>query len=289
MTVTLITGSSSGIGQATALHFARKGHQVFASMRNPEAGGEPLRTAAKDEGLKIELVTLDVDDADSAKSAVQTVLDSAGRIDVLVNNAGVGGGGAFEETTDEEWHAIMETNFHGAVRMTNAVLPGMRARKSGAIVQVTSVAGRIASPPQGAYAASKWALEAASEILAQEVRRFGIRVAIVEPGVIMTPIFAKNMSEPDLNSPYVDFVDRIGRFFAARLQEQAPPSLVAEVIDDALTANPPKLRWPAGWDAEAIVAGRQKMTDEEWVDFGLPQSDEQVAAFFKEKFGIDIG
>ncbi len=289
MTVTLITGTSTGIGQAAALHFARKGHHVYASMRNPDKGGGPLRDAANAENLSIDLVALDVDDAESVKQGVAGVLEAEGRVDVLINNAGVGGGSPFEETTDEAWHAMMETNFHGAVRMTQAVLPGMRARRHGNIVQVSSVSGRLANSPQAAYSASKFALEAASEVLAQEVVRFGIRVAIVEPGVILTPIFAKNAGEPDLSSPYAEFAIRIGRFFAARLQEQVPPSLVAEVIEQAIEADPPKLRWLAGWDAEALVDGRAKMTDEEWVDYGLPMSDTETIAFFRERFGIDIG
>ncbi len=288
MTVTLITGTSTGIGQASALHFARKGHHVYASMRNPDAGGQPLRDAAMAENLTIDLLALDVDDPDSVRQGVGSVLGAEGRVDVLINNAGVGAGAPFEETSEDAWHAIMETNFHGAVRMTQAVLPGMRARKSGTIVQVTSVAGRLACSPQGAYCASKFALEAASEILAQEVQRFGIRVAIVEPGVILTPIFAKNAGEPDLSSPYAEFAIRIGRFFAARLQEQVPPSLVAEVIERAIEADPPKLRWLAGWDAEALVAGREKMTDEEWVDYGRPMSDAEVSEFFRDRFGIEI-
>jgi NAD(P)-dependent dehydrogenase (short-subunit alcohol dehydrogenase family) len=288
MTVTLITGTSSGIGQAAALHFARRGHHVFASMRNPDQGGDPLRDAIRSESLDLELLRIDVDDGESVQRGVASVLDKAGHIDVLINNAGVGGGSAFEETSDDVWRALMETNFHGAVRMTRAVLPGMRARQSGAIVQVTSAGGRIAWPLTGAYAASKFALEAASESLAQEVRRFGIRVVIVEPGVVLTPIFLKIQREPDLASPYVDFALRFERFYLARMKDPSAPSLVAEVIEEALNADPPRLRWAAGWDAEALIKGRQGMTDEEWVDFGLPRTDDEVVAIFRDRLGVSI-
>ena len=261
---------------------------MFASMRNPDRGGDPLRDAARSETLNLELLRIDVDDGESVERGVASVLDKAGQIDVLINNAGVGGGSAFEETSDDIWHALMETNFHGAVRMTRAALPGMRARQSGAIVQITSTGGRVAWPLTGAYAASKFALEAASESLAQEVCRFGIRVVIVEPGVILTPIFLKVQREPDPASPYVDFVLRFERFYRARLKDPAAPSLVAEVIEEALQADPPRLRWPVGWDAEAMIKGRQGMTDEEWIDFGLPLTDDEVASTFRKRLGVSI-
>jgi NAD(P)-dependent dehydrogenase (short-subunit alcohol dehydrogenase family) len=288
VTVTLITGTSSGIGQAAAVHFARKGHRVFASMRDPDRGGDPLRDAARAEKLHVELLRIDVNDGQSVERGVASVLDAAGHIDVLINNAGIGGGGPFEETSDDVWHALMETNFHGAVRMTRAVLPGMRARQSGAIVQVTSTGGRVAAAPAGPYAASKFALEAASEVLAQEVRRFGIRVVIVEPGVILTPIFLKVRREPDLTSPYADFVVRAGRFFLAQLQDAKPPGLVAEVIDEALDADPPRLRWPVGPYAKEMINGRQAMTDEEWVDIGRPMTEEELVSVGHKLLGVAI-
>ena len=287
MTVTLITGCSTGIGRATAIQLARAGHRVFASMRNTDAGSE-LKQQADDEKLDLELIRLDIDDPDSVQEAVGAVASRAGRVDVLVNNAGVGGGGSVEETPEELWRSIMETNFFGALRMTRAVLPGMRQRRQGAIVNVSSAAGRLAVSPQGAYTASKFALEAMSEVLAQEVLRFNIRVAIIEPGVILTPIFGKNASEPDLNSPYVDFALRIGRMFASRLEDPSPPELVAEAIEHALTTDEPRLRYPVGEDAHQFIDGRREMSDEEWVAYGREMSDEEVAGFYKQHFKMDI-
>jgi NAD(P)-dependent dehydrogenase (short-subunit alcohol dehydrogenase family) len=153
-------------------------------------------------------------------------------------------------------------------------------------VNVTSVSGRVAVSPQGAYTASKHALEALSEVLAQEVRRFGIRVHVVEPGVVLTPIFAKNMSEPDLGSPYADLAFRIGDMFMKRLQDPSPPELAAQVIDDAISAATPVLRHLVGWDAEHFVTGRASMSDETWVDYGLPMSDAELARYWRDHFKI---
>ena len=288
MLVTLITGTSTGIGQATALYLARHGYRVFASMRNPTQGASALTEVAHAERLPLEVLQLDVDDPLSAGRAVQAVQHKAGQIDVLINNAGIGGGGAIEETPEERLRAVFETNFFGAMRLIRAVLPGMRQRRSGAIVNVSSVAGRLASSPQYPYAASKFALEAASEILAQEVRRFNIRVAIIEPGVILTPVFAKNMREPDMQSPYVDFTLRLGRVFKKRLENPSPPELVAATIHHALETKQPKLRYPVGEDAHQWLAGRQRMTDEEGIDYGKEMTDEDLAVIHRKYFGMEI-
>ena len=202
MSVVLVTGSSTGIGLATALHFARLGHDVHAGVRNPATATELVR-AIESEKLPIRLVTLDVNDAGSVKRGVGEVLERAGRVDVLVNNAGIGGGGPIEDVPVEWAQALFETNYFGAIRMSQAALPGMRERRSGAIVNVSSIAGRVAIAGHGHYSAVKHALEAASEALAQEVQAFGIRVVIIEPGVVVTPIFekAKRFADPACPTP----------------------------------------------------------------------------------------
>src|SRR5690349_11479894 len=179
MTNVLITGTSSGIGLATALECARAGHKVFATMRNP-AGAPQVGEVAKRESLPIEIRTLDVDSDDSVRDCFAGIHQP---IDALVNNAGVERHGSVEELPMEAFLATMNTNYFGAVRCIKAVLPGMRQARNGCIVNVTSVAGRIACSPLGAYSASKFALEAISEALAGEVKPFNIRVAIVEPGI----------------------------------------------------------------------------------------------------------
>jgi len=288
MPIALITGTSTGIGHATALHLARHGYHVFASMRDPAAkGAATLTDAATAERLHLEILQLDVNDPPSAERAVRDVQQKADRIDVLINNAGIGGG-AIEETPEEILKTVFETNFFGAMRLIRAVLPGMRQRQSGAIVNVTSVAGRLATSPQHAYEASKFALEAASEILAQEVRRFHIRVAIIEPGVILTPMFAKSMRDPNLKSPYVDFELRLRRIFGKRLEAPSQPELVATTIRHALETDQPKLRYPVGEDAHHWITGRQRVTDEDWVDFGKEMTDTELAGLYRKYFAMEI-
>ncbi len=182
MEVALVTGSSTGIGLATALHLARNGYETYATMRDPDAGGDAVRAAAQSEGLPIHLSRLDVDEDASVEGAVRAALERSGQIDVLVNNAGIGMGGPIEETSDADLRKVFETNFFGALRMVRAVLPQMRERRSGAIVNVTSLGGRVTFAATGPYCATKHALDAASESLAIEVAPFGVRVAIVGQG-----------------------------------------------------------------------------------------------------------
>lgn len=288
MTVTLITGTSTGIGQATALRLARQGHHVFASMRNPATGSSVLTEAARQEGLKLEVIQLDVNDPDSSEQAVRDVLEQTGQLDVLINNAGIGGGGPIEETPEEVLRAVFETNFFGAMRMMRLVLPTMRQAGRGAIVNVASIAGRLAMGGGSVYAASKFALEAASESLAQEVRPFNIRVVIIEPGIVLTPIFEKRGPAPDPDSPYNDVALRSGRMFAKRLENPSPPELVAETIQLSLESDQPKLRYLVGEDAKGWAAGRQAMTDEDWVDLGREMTLDEYAVLYLEHFGIEI-
>ncbi len=286
MTVALVTGTSTGIGLATALHLARNDYTVYASMRNLE-GSTELRAAAEKDGLDVRTVQLDVDDSEAVLQGVADVLDDAGHIDVLVNNAGIGGGAAIEETSEEVWKAMFETNFFGAIRMIQAVLPSMRKQESGTIVNVSSVAGRVAIPPQGAYSASKFALEAMSEVLAQEVGPYNVRVAIIEPGIILTPIFQKNQRPPDPDSPYMAGSRREAFIFMKMMQNPSQPQVVAEVIKHAIETGLPKLRYQVGAGADALVGGRQQITDEEWTELGKMSDDEWFAAT-KRIFRIDF-
>jgi NAD(P)-dependent dehydrogenase (short-subunit alcohol dehydrogenase family) len=169
-------------------------------MRNLQ-GATELQKIISAEKLPITVVDLDVNDDTSVERSIGRALAENGRIDVLVNNAGLGLGGSVEELPLEVFREVMETNYFGPLRCIKAVLPSMRERRHGCIVNVTSISGRIALPPQAAYAASKWAFEALSECLAQELRAFNVRVAIVEPGVIATPIFSKARPLP-ADSPY---------------------------------------------------------------------------------------
>jgi len=184
MEIAVVTGTSTGIGFATSLHLAGHGYRVFAGMRNL-GKAEPLRAAAAKASLPVEVIPLDVTSTASVERALETV-SAHGPVDVLVNNAGIGGATPLELQPEDEHRRMFETNYFGAIRCIRAVLPAMRERRRGTIVNVTSIAGRVATPNQIAYSTSKWALECAGEALAHEVRRFGIRVVNVEPGVVMT-------------------------------------------------------------------------------------------------------
>jgi len=285
MAVALITGTSTGIGLATALHFGREGHDVWAGVRNPAAATD-LWAAIDTERLPVRLVALDVDDAGSVQRGVAEVLDKAGRVDVLVNNAGIGGGGPIEDVPVDWVKTLFETNYFGVLRVTQAVLPGMRERRAGTIVNVSSVAGRLAVAGHGHYSAVKHALEAMSEALAQEVQRFGIRVAIVEPGVVVTPIFSKAKRWADPASPYFDHVRRLLLLYQKQMPHAAQPDDAARVIYEAATTSTPRLRWLVGEDANLLVAGRQRQSDEEYVAGGRAMSEEEFLDEARRRYGF---
>lgn len=267
MAIVLITGSSSGFGKLAALKFARKGDTVYASMRNTSKGKE-LEEAREAEDLKIELLQLDVTDDASVSAAVDKVIAEAGQIDVLVNNAGIGTHGPIEETDDDEAKEIFETNFFGALRTIRAVLPHMREKKAGTIVNVSSLAGVVGPPFDGIYAASKFALEAASEALYYEVHPFGIRVLLIEPGGFETSFgdarrIPRRFGE---GSPYAELEQKFEQALT-RLPtggERGDAQVVAETIYDAVHDKEPKLRYLVGQDAEMIGGLRQQLNDEQF-------------------------
>jgi NAD(P)-dependent dehydrogenase (short-subunit alcohol dehydrogenase family) len=262
MSSVLITGCSKGIGLETALAFARAGHQVHATMRNPSQSPALADTAAR-EKLPITVSTMDVDSDASVSNAIAAIQKS-GPIDVLVNNAGIEGVGPVEEFPLAKFRAIMETNYFGALRCIQAVVPQMRQRKSGTIINVSSVAGRICNPPLVSYCASKWALEALSEGLAGELKTFNVRVAIVEPGIIDTAM-AQRIGDPAPGSPYGQTA-RFSALFSKSLEHPVPPSLVAEKILEVAQSESWQLRHPVGPDAAGFLEWRKGMSDEEWIE-----------------------
>lgn len=283
MKTVLITGASRGIGFETALAFGRAGHRVHATMRDPVRAPELGRTAAREE-LPISISVMDVDSDESVRDTIGAIQEGE-PIDVLVNNAGIGRRGTIEELDLAVFRAVMETNYFGALRCMQAVLPKMRVRASGCVINVTSVAGRICTSPFGPYAASKFALEAASEALAQEVRAFNVRVAIVEPGMIDT-VMARGIREEPYESVY-PHARRMAALFTASLQEAAGPSLVAEKILDVAESDSWQLRYPVGPDAQGVLDWRASMTDEEWTDRG-GMDDETWYAAMERDFGMDL-
>lgn len=284
MPIALVTGSSTGIGLATAVALARGGLTVYASMRNL-GGSKELQQITAAEKLPIKLLQLDVDDDGSVRNGVAKIFADEGCIDVLVNNAGIAWLGSVEELPLADFRQVLETNFFGALRCIQAVVPGMRKQRSGCIINVTSVAGRIAIAPQAAYAASKWALEALSEVLAQEVKTYGIRVAIVEPGVIQTPIFTKE--KPKQPSQWYPHERRLQAIFAASLQNPVSPYVVGERILEIVNSKSNQLRYPVGPDAAPLIQWRAGMTDEQWVARGAA-SDADWTASVKREFNLDV-
>jgi len=283
MAKVLITGTSSGIGLATALELGRAGHEVYATMRNPARASE-LRERSSREGLPISILTMDVDSDQSVSECFAAIHRQHGPIDVLVNNAGIERHGSIEELAMEEFRATMETNYFGALRCIRQVLPHMRESRSGCVVNVSSVAGKIAGLSLSAYMASKFALEALSEALAGEMKPFGVRVAIVEPGVIATP-----MAHAIAGTPPSHYGQgrNIAALFQASLKNGAPPSVVAATIRNIIESGTWKLRHPCGPDAEAFLGWRAAMTDEQWVDVNALDF-EGFRKRIKNDFGLDL-
>ena len=284
MTIALVTRTSSGIGLATSVSLARRGHKVIATMRDLNRSTE-LRKIAEAESLPISIEQLDVNSDISVNDSMSRLLSEHDHIDVLVNNAGLGGGGSIEELPLAFFREVMETNYFGALRCIKALIPNMRERRSGCIINVTSIAGRMAIAPAGSYAASKWALEALSEILAQEMKVFNVRVAIVEPGVIATPIFSKARPVPP-DSPY-PHARRQRALFSASLTQPSSPFVVGKTICEIVESDSCRLRYPVGPDAEPFLKWRASKTDEEVVQLG-GTTDDEFKSNVKREFGLDI-
>jgi NAD(P)-dependent dehydrogenase (short-subunit alcohol dehydrogenase family) len=258
--VILVTGSSSGIGRALARRFAERHWRVFATMRAPDGEkGQVLRDEAAARGWRLTTPALDVTRDDSVQAAVEAALaETGGRIDVLVNNAGYYAFGSLEETTPDELRAQLETNVVGVQRVTRAVLPAMRARRDGVVVNLGSVSGRVAVPMSGPYTASKWALEGMLETLRLELLPFGVRVVLIEPGPYESELHANERPaaasrRPD--SPYAAILAAYQR--QSRRLPRAPLGGLVDVVERAATARRPKLRWPVG--PTSITAGRLRV------------------------------
>ncbi len=263
--VVLVTGASSGIGRETVRALAKRGFRVFASARREESVDE-LRLEGRDAGF--EAVALDVESDASVDSAVAHITREAGGIDVLVNNAGYGFLAPIEAITPEDLRAQFETNVIGAHRVVRAVLPSMRARQGGTVVQISSVMGRVSMPLYGAYSASKFALEALSDALRLEVAPFGIRVVIIEPGPIRTEFSATAHKKADASlesarsEPYRGVIKRTQEARArSRKMSGLGPEVVAETIVRAIESKSPATRYPITPLAKFIPPLRNALPD----------------------------
>jgi NAD(P)-dependent dehydrogenase (short-subunit alcohol dehydrogenase family) len=266
--VAVVTGSSSGIGHEIALILARNGFLTYATMRDLQKNSK-LKSIKDEENLPLEFIQLDVTDEDSVNTAVQKIYDDVGRIDMLINNAGYGLTGAFEDLSIDEIKTQFETNFYGLIRTTQAILPIMRKQKSGTIVNMSSGAGRFGFPMGSAYVSTKFAVEGLSESLSYEVEPVGIRVILIEPGMIKTnfsnaSIMAKKSIDP--NSSYAPLMKSMQTGFNKLLENASSPQLVAQITLDAMTSDKPNLRYLAGKDVEQWVEAKKKMSDEEFHD-----------------------
>ena len=283
--VAIVTGSSSGIGFETSLILARNGFYTYATVRKLDDGSIPITDIAKKEDLSLQTIQLDVNNEQSVIDGVNRISEEKGRIDVVVNNAGYALMGALEETSMDEIKALFETNFFGAVRVMQAVIPMMRKQRRGKIVNVTSVAGRIALPLNSVYHGTKFALEGLSESIQYELESFGIKIILIEPGGVASN-FIKNLkmatvkaSDPT-KSPYRRIENRMLEAFKKIEQNGMRPSEVARVILDVVTSEDPQLRYLVGNDAATIMEARKSMSDREFENmrkkqFGIPSGTDR--------------
>ncbi len=276
--VAVVTGSSSGIGYETSLLMARNGFFTYATMRSIDKSNKII-DLKRNEKLPLDVLKLDVTDDKSVKEAIEQIVNERGRIDVLVNNAGYALLGPLEELSIQEIKEQFETNVFGVVRLTKEILPIMRRQLHGTIVNISSIAGRIGFPLTSAYVSSKFALEGLSESMAYEVEQFGIKVILIEPGVIKTN-FDKNLkigkdvsssttttpSTYARDSPYANFTKKRIAGFKPRFENGLPPIEVAKVILEAVSSKdvPPASRYLVGDDAFKLTKIRKSKSDKEF-------------------------
>ena len=270
----LVTGSSSGFGFLTSLNLAKAGFMFLATMRNPD-GQEGLYGAADQWGVAewIQVFPLDVTHSDSILALKQKI-ETMGRLDVLVNNAGFATGGIIEEVTNEQWREQFDTNFFGLVAMTKAVLPMMREARSGRIINMSSVSGRMGFPALAPYVASKHAVEGFSECLRLEMKSFGVDVILIEPGSYATNIWStgKRVADSPKNSPYLPLIEKIENRLKEEEKGFGDPQEVANLIVKAATSKRPKLRYTLGRGVRLGLALRSILPWKSWerlVDWNL--------------------
>jgi NAD(P)-dependent dehydrogenase (short-subunit alcohol dehydrogenase family) len=264
--VAIVTGSSSGIGLDTSITLAQNGFLTYATMRNLDKGSI-IETAAEKEKIPIRVVELDVTDDRSVSDAIQRIISEIGKIDVLVNNAGYGLVGAFEDLSMEEIKSQYETNVFGLMRVTQKVLPIMRKQESGIIVNVSSGAGIFGYPGGSAYVSTKFAVEGLTESISYELESFGIKVVLIEPGFIRTNfanamILAKKAQDP--NSPYSAMMQTIQSNSGEMAKNASPVDSVSSAILKAVTSTRPNLRYLVGKDVETWAANKKATSDTEF-------------------------
>ena len=266
--VALVTGSSSGIGFETSLALARNGFHTFATMRDL-GKDEKIKQIIEKEDLSIEILELDVDNEESASTAIEAILGKKQRIDVLVNNAGYGMWGTVEDLSVDEFKEQFETNFFSIIRLIHKIAPIMRKQGSGDIVNISSVAGRIGFPVSPAYISSKFALEGLSESLRFELMPFGVNVIIIEPGVIKTNFFnsMKMAEKSNKNSEYNEITEKVISGVKMMAEMGTHPNEVANTVVKALKEEKPLPRYVVGNDAMMFLEAKKMKTDIEFENY----------------------
>lgn len=278
----LITGTSKGIGYDAAIYLAKLGHQIIAGMRNPQ--NSDLGEVAEKQSLPIQIVKMDVDNDESVAQA----FSEAGDVDVLINNAGILSYDTIEEESFERISAVMNTNYFGVVRCAKQIVGQMRERGSGTIINIGSVAGSIAIPCSAAYSSSKYALEAFSEVLAHEMRPFGVKVHLVKPGIIDTPMATTEFPEPKADSVY-PHGRRIKALFALAAHIEAPAELVSEKLRYLVEDNDERLRHPVGPDSLQFLGYRGSVDDERFISSWGAPTDEEFLTKTRSDMMMDMG
>ena len=266
--VALVTGCSSGIGLETAIALGREGHFTYATMRDVKKSGS-LDKIVNDEGLPIKVLELDVDSEKSVDDAIAKIMEEKGRVHTLINNAGWGMWGAVEDVSIEEFKQQFETNFFSIIRLIQKVAPIMRKQKSGNIVNVSSVAGKIGFPVSPAYISSKFALEGLSECIRFELGPFGINVIIIEPGVIKTNFFdsMKMAKKSNSDSVYNEITSKVVSGVKMMAEMGTEPKEVADTIIKSINEEKPLPRYIVGNDAMMFLEAKKMKTDIEFENY----------------------
>ena len=268
--IAVVTGSSSGIGFETSLVLARNGFYTYATVRKLNDGSKQISDIAKNENLPLQAIQLNVNNGESVLEGISKIFDEKERIDVAVNNAGFDLMGPLEETSMDEIKAQFETNFFGTIRVMQAVIPIMRKQRSGRIVNIASMGGRIAVPFHSGYHGTKFAVEGLSESAKYELEPFGIKTILIEPGAVGSS-FWRNMkraaktSSLDNDSPYIQMANNMSEAQKQMAQNSMHPTEVAKVILQAVTSDNPDFRYIVGKDAATSLEARRNMSD---VEFG---------------------
>lgn len=266
--VILVTGASSGIGRACAVALSRRGHTVYGTTRRQptEICAEVRRNLAPSH--RLEFLQVDVTDDQTVHTAVERILAEEGRIDALINCAGFGTAGAIEDTSDEDLLSVLDTNLLGTLRCCRAVLPSMRRQRSGTIINVSSIAGRIGIPFQGGYSAAKYALEGLSEALRMEVHSFGVNVVLIEPGDFRTEFTDRRQitSSAEENAAYVVQMRKTLAVMEAEERGGPTPEPVARLVVRILNTDAPRVRYVVGPLAEKLAAGLKRVLPSKWFE-----------------------